>query len=200
MRKAYLRESKLYPLDVQRRGLEHAGFMDWGDMAPVYVDAKPKRADAGWSWREEVIRSCRPGEGDEVWIAFAGVWAGSAAAALDALKALAERGAALVVAETGARYQWHPDAVSAIELAHAIEAENKRKITRKATLASMVTAERKRRAKAARWKEAKEMWLHDKTLTGDEVASRTGFSRSLLHRSLGARGTPRFVKPKKEST
>jgi len=66
--------------------------------------------------------------------------------------------------------------------------------TRKATLASMATAERKHRAKAARWAEAKELWLNDKTLTGEEVASRTGFSRALLNRKLGPRGTPQFGK------
>lgn len=44
------------------------------------------------------------------------------------------------------------------------------------------------------------MWLHNKELTGEEVASQTGFSRALLHRELGPRGTPRFTRKRKEST
>jgi hypothetical protein len=192
MKKAYLRESKTYPLDAQSRELERVGFLDWSGDGPMYIDTRPKRGAAAWSWRAEVIRSCRPGAGDEVWVAFAGVWAGSSAFALEGLKGLTERGAALVVAETGARYHWHPDALSAMELAHAIEAENKRLITSKATAASVVVARRVRRANAARWGEATHLWLHDHTLTGAEVASQTGFSRALLHRELGPRGTARF--------
>ena len=189
----------MHSIEAQRRELERVGFTDWSENAPVYTDEKPKRGEAGWYWRDKIIRACRREEDDEVWVAWPSVWADSAREALEGLRQLAERGAVLCIASTGERHHYHPEAVSGLELAYQMERDAKRRITAKATAASVVAADRKKRARAARWKEAKELWLKDTTLTGEQVAAKTGFSRSLLNRELGPRGTPRFGKPRKDT-
>lgn len=83
------------------------------------------------------------------------------------------------------------------EAAEAVTELHNRKAIRKAVAQKAGAAFSAARAHlrerdAARWGEAKHLWLHDATLTGVEVAAKTGFSRSLLHREFGPRGTPKF--------
>lgn len=194
MRKAYVRESKLHPMVEQEAILREAGFTDWSSDAPVYIDAKPKRGDAGWEWRRYAIRSCRPGCDDEIWVAWAGVWASSTSDALEALRDLTERGAVLVVASTDQRYSFHPDAAAGLELAAAITREHARLASRKASEARRIKNEAERKAEAQKWRDAWKLWLNNEDMTAEQIAKQMGVSRSFLIRKFGPRGTPRFGK------
>lgn len=195
MKICYLRASQMHSIDAQRRELERVGFNDLSDDAnAAYIDAKPKRGEAGWWWRAQAIHACRQGEDDELWVAWPSVWADNAREALDGLRQLTERGAILCIATTGERFSYHADAASGLELAYKMEQDAKRRITSRATAASVVAAGRRRAARAKKWAEAKRMWLHEPGMTGKQVAEATGFSRAYLNLKLGPRGTPRFGK------
>lgn len=192
MKLAYLRSSKMHPLDEQEQMLRHAGISQWGEHDPVYFDLKPKRGETAWDQRRAAIRACRPDNGDEVWVAWPGVWGSSPADALEALRDLSERGAVLCVAATDSRYSFHPDASAGLDLAAAIARDNARRATRKATIQRQKNREAKRDAEEQQWREAWKLWLNDESMTGAQIAEKLGVTRSWLVRKFGPRGTPKF--------
>lgn len=199
MQFAYVRASKRHSIAAQQAVLAKAGFTDWSDSGPGYIDEKPKRGDAGWDWRENVIKACRQGARDEVWVAWATVWGSSLKDALDALQRLTERGAVLVVAETEERFFWHPDAAMAISLAQRIARENARLATDAARDKRRENTRKKKRQQAEKRAAAKALWL-DPSLTSADVVKRTGYSRAGLNRMFGPRGTKRFSGGRKETS
>lgn len=192
MQMAYLRASKRHSIARQKAVLAKAGFTDWADDGPSYIDEKPKRGDAAWEWRDRVIQACRPGARDEVWVAMATVWGSSVQDALGALQQLAERGGVLVIAETEERYYWHPDAALALSLAQRIARENARLNTDAAREKRRENTRNSKRRDVEKRRAAKAAWL-DPTLTSEDVVKQTGYSRAMLNRMFGARGTKRFV-------
>lgn len=179
------------PREPQEIALRAAGFTDWTEAGPVYVDEEPKRRAAG-EWRARAIAACRQGAGDEVWVAAPGVWASTPADALAALQALTERGATLHIASTGRSYRFHPDAAEAMALAQEIGAANQG-----AAAAAARASAAKRRAERAEddadiWKEAERLWA-DPAMTVVKTAAETGIPLRTLYRRFGPKGTEPFV-------
>jgi hypothetical protein len=192
MKFAYIRPTKHLSEQEQRDALAGITFDGW------YVDEKPSRGDPGWYWREMAILACRPGSGDEIHVSHASVIADSASQALDKLAEITARGAVLVVAATGRRYSWHPDAVEAMELAREMERETRRAVAKIGGNAYAKRQAEKREREARKMRKAERMW-RDKSVSTAAVIEFSGLSRAELYNRFGPRGTPRFWK-KKEST
>lgn len=191
MKVAYVRATKLLSEADQRAALAGGKFRDW------YVDEKPKRGEPGRYWLGKAIHACRPGSDDELWVSHASVIADSLPAALEVLAQITERGAVLVVASTGKRYAWHPDAAPALELALSIEREVRQAVAKKGGEAAAKAAADRRRAAAGKLAEAKRLWL-DQSIPASEVYARTGMTRHELHKQFGPSGRPRFGKVRKD--
>lgn len=184
----YIRPTKLHPEREQRAALEGV------EADEVCVDEKPKRGQPTWYWWDKLIRACRPDEGDEVYVSHAGVIADSVPIAFKRLGDLTARGATLVVASTGQRYVWHPDAAKAMELALEMEREARREVARRGGEAFAQKMAKKRRGEADKLREIKRRWL-DPTILTEDVAAYAGMTRNALYKRLGPRGTPRFGRP-----
>lgn len=184
----YIRPTKLHPEREQRSVLEGIAADE------VYVDEKPKRGQPTWYWWDKLIRACRPDEGDEVYVSHAGVIADSVPIAFKRLGDLTARGATLVIASTGNRYRWHPDAAAMAELAVEMEREARREVARRGGEGFARKKAAERRANAAKLREARRQWL-DPTILTEDVVRFAGMSRNALYKRYGPRGTPRFGKP-----
>jgi hypothetical protein len=186
MKLAYLRPTKLHPEGEQRLVL--------GDVPDEwYVDEKPKRGPQVWFWRDKMIRACRQGAGDEIHVSHASVIADSVTGALEKLAEITERGAVLVIASTGERYSWHPDAALGLKLALEMEREARRLVAKIGGDAHAKAAAERRARAAKRSAEIKAMWL-DKTVATPDVERFAKASRNALYKRFGPRGTPRFGK------
>lgn len=187
MKLAYIRPTKLHSETAQRAALAGSSIDEW------YVDEKPSRGEAGWYWREKVIRACRQGEGDEIHVSHASVIADNVRTALEKLAEITERGAVLVVASTGKRYTWHPDAALGMELALEMEREARRLVAKIGGDAAAKAAAERRERNAEKARQTKRMWL-DKSIPTPEVEAFAKASRNALYKRFGPRGTPRFGK------
>jgi hypothetical protein len=182
---SYIRPTKLHPEPEQRAALAGISFDE------EYHDAKPRRGDPGWFWWEKLVHACRPGEGDEVHVSHASVIADSVPIALKKLGDLAARGAVLVVASTGKRYTWHPDAADALKLALEMEREARREVARRGGEGQARKAQERRKREARKLAEAKRLWL-DRSILVEEVYAKTGMTRHELYKLFGPSGRPRF--------
>lgn len=130
-------------------------------------------------------------EGDEVWIARAGVLGTSQDDIIDYLAKLTEMGAVLCVASSGTRCRWSPDLVAALAFVKEAAADE-----RGAALAKARAAIKRRLGNpsitAAQWQAARVLWA-DPELTAEDVAARTGITVRHLYRFFGARGTAPFT-------
>jgi DNA invertase Pin-like site-specific DNA recombinase len=191
---AYVRMSKVTPREPQEVVLRAAGFTDWSDTGPVYVDEEPKRraAGEGREWRARAIAACRQNGGDEVWVATLGVWASTVADALSALEALTARGATLCVASTSRRYSFHPDAADALALAAEIGAANQGVAAAAARASAAKRRAERTEDDADLWKKAERLWA-DPAVTVVKAAAETGIPLRTLYRHLGRKGTEPFV-------
>ena len=184
---SYIRPTKLHPEAEQTEVLVGERFDE------EFVDETPKRGEPAWFWREQVIRACRHGSGDEIWVSHASVIADSASQALDKLSEITARGAVLVVASTGKRYKWHQDAALAMELAREMEREARREVARKGGEAFARNAAARRKRKEVKMQVAEDLW-RNKVLSTEDVMAKTGLTRHALYKRFGPRGTPRFGK------
>lgn len=194
MRRGYIRLSKAGPsLEDQQKALVSAGIDDFSDYGPVYVDEVPKRRNAPTlPQRYEAIRSLEAG--DELVVSNASRLGTSAGDVLDAMRAIADRRAALYDAETGETVVWHPDATKVIEFARRAEGENRKEIAakmRRSREASGKIGGAPEKLSGAALKEAKRLWA-DATLSSAQVAEQIGVNVRTLYRRLGDRGGKQF--------
>lgn len=195
MKFSYIRPTKMLRESAQRKALEPFGPFD-----EEYLDERPKRGAAGWFWLGKLALACRTGSGDVIHISHASVLGATAEEALRKLSELADREAVLVVAATGERYTFHPDAASGLAFAAEVEREARAAIQRKAVDAWKLKADDIRRAKMAHWTKTKNRWLKELDTSGAKIAAEQGYSRAYLNAKLGPRGTRKFVGGKKEKT
>jgi hypothetical protein len=193
MKLAYLRPTKLHPEAEQRAALAGNSIDEW------YVDEKPKRGEPGWYFRDKLIFACRKGAKDEIHVSHASIIADSVTGALEKLAEITARGAVLVIASTGKRYRWHPDAALGMELALEMEREARRLVAKIGGDKFAANQAERRERRMKKHIAARDLWL-DKTVPTDEVVKRTGMTRDALYNQFGARGLPRFVGVKKEPT
>lgn len=187
MKFAYIRPTKLHPEAEQRIAILRGGVLDeW------YVDEKPARGQPGWYWWDKLIRACRPGEADEIHVSDASVIADSVPIALKRIGDITARGATLVIASTGKRYSWHPDAAMAIELAMEMAAEARRMVAKIGGEAFARNQAARRERAAKKMAEIERMWRDPTVSTGDALRAAGGLSRHALYKRFGPRGTPRF--------
>lgn len=194
MRRGYIRLSKAGPsLEDQQKALANAGIDDFSEYGPVYVDEVPKRRNAPTlPQRFQAIRSLEAG--DELVVSSASRLGTSAGDVLDAMRAIAERRAALYDAETGETVVWHPDATKVIEFARRAEGENRKEIAAKmrhSREASGKIGGAPEKLSGAALKEAKRLWA-DATLSSAQVAEQIGVNVRTLYRRLGDRGGKQF--------
>lgn len=194
MRRGYIRLSKAGPsLQDQQKALASAGIDDFSEFGPVYVDDIPKRRNAPTlPQRFEAIRSLEAG--DELVVSSASRLGTSAGDVLDALRAIADRRAALYDAEIGETIVWHPDAAKLIAFAHRAESENRKEIAAKmrhSREASGKVGGAPEKLSGTALNEARRLWA-DTTLSSAEVAERIGVNVRTLYRRLGDRGGKQF--------
>lgn len=187
MKFAYVRPTKLHHGHEQRMALESLPIDDW------YVDEKPHHGEPDWYWWDKLVRACRPGSGDEIHVSHASVIADSVPIALKRLGDITAREATLVIASTGRRYSWHPDAAQAMELAMEMAAEARRLVAKIGGDAFAKNAAVRRERQAKRWLDVERMW-RDPNVGTAVVVEFAGVSRNALYKQFGARGTPRFGK------
>ncbi len=194
MRRGYIRLSKAGPsLEAQKAALEAAGIEDFSEYGPVYVDEVPKRRNAPTlPQRFEAIRSLEAG--DELVVSNASRLGISVGDVFDAMKAIADRKAALHDAETGETVAWHPDAMKVIEFARRAEGENRKEIAakmRQSREASGKIGGAPEKLSGTALKEAERLWA-DTTLSSAQVAEKIGVNVRTLYRRLGDRGGKQF--------
>lgn len=117
MRRGYIRERKAGPsVDEQCVALAAAGVPSDGDHPPIYLDPIPKRKRPDpLPQRAAAVRSLRPGDALVVYDAAAlGLSEGDI---LDALAAIGQREATLIVCSPEGEYRWHPDVPECVGLA-----------------------------------------------------------------------------------
>jgi hypothetical protein len=187
---SYIRPTKLHPENEQRAEL--CASIGCGAFDEEYLDAKPKRGAPGWYWWDKLVRSCRPGCSDEVHVSTASVIADSVPIALKRIGDLTAREAVLVVASTGKRYTWHPDAALAIDLALEMAAEARRLVAKIGGEAFARNQAARRERAAKKMAEIERLWLDPTVSTGDALRAAGGLSRHSLYKRFGPRGTPRF--------
>lgn len=122
MRLGYIRERKAGPIvDEQRKALAAAGVPSEGDHPPIYIDMIPRRTrkalDNPLPERAAAIHSLRPGDGDALVVFDAATIGQTEGDILDALAAIGERDATLIVCNPPGEYRWHPDAAECAGLA-----------------------------------------------------------------------------------
>lgn len=192
MRIPYIRLAKGLPTEAaQRQALRAAGLSD-EDMAGAYVDrAKLKPGElSAWSYMMGAVRT-EGDEVDEVWIARPAIIAGADMQAR--LAELTEQGGVLVVASTGRRHRWHPDAAEALTLAADIRADERALVMAKARAAGAALG--RQNFTPQQWKDAKAAWA-DETLTAEEAAAKTPIGMRSLYRKFGPKGSPAFGRVK----
>lgn len=194
MRRGYIRLSKAGPsLQEQKAALEAAGINDFSEYGPVYVDEIPKGRNAPpLPQRYEAIRSLEAG--DELVVSNASRLGISTGDVLDAMKAIADRKAALHDVETGETVAWHPDATKVIEFARRAEGENRKEIAakmRQSREASGKVGGAPEKLSGTALKEAQRLWA-DTTLSSAQVAEKIGVNVRTLYRRLGDRGGKQF--------
>lgn len=194
MRRGYIRLSKAGPsFEDQQKALANAGIDDFSEYGPVYVDEISKRRNPLiLPARFEAIRSLEAG--DELVVASASRLGTSTGDVLDAMKAIADRKAALYDVETGETVIWHPDATKVIDYARRAEGENRKEIgakMRQSREASGRIGGAPEKLSGAALKEAKRLWA-DTTLSSSQVAEKIGVNVRTLYRRLGDRGGKQF--------
>lgn len=113
----------------------------------------------------------------------------SAGDVLDAMRAIADRRAALYYAETCETIAWHPGATKVIAFARRAEGENRKEIAAKmrhSREASGKIGGAPEKLSGAALKEAKRLWA-DTTLSSAQVAEHVGVNVRTLYRRLGDR-------------
>lgn len=189
MRVVYIRVAKGLPPEPEQRADLIAKGAEPDEMAEAWVQkGKPKPGEK--PQREYMLGALR--EGDEVWIARPAIIGASEPDILDFLAAMAEMGAALYVASTDRRYQWHPDAADALRLAKEAKADERGAVMEKARAG--IRNRRETLFSPEQWALAERLW-HDRTVTAKQVEAATGISWSRLYHKFKARGTPAFGRP-----
>lgn len=185
---SYIRPTKARSEEEQRATLNGMQFDE------EYVEAKPKRdAPPPSYWWKKLVQACRPGESDEVHVSHAGVIADSMEVAIERLGELTARETALVVASSGKRYLWHPDAALAMEVAAEIVREARVEAGRRGGAKFAKMQAEKRAAEEAKWEEAKRLWL-DTSIPVEDVYAYTKLTRNQLYQRFGPSGRKRFKK------
>jgi hypothetical protein len=184
----YIRLAKGLPTEAaQRQAIKAAGLSD-EDLAGAYVDrAKLKPGEmSAWAYMMGAVRT-EGAEVGEVWIARPAIIAGAEMQAR--LIELTEQGGVLVVASTGRRHRWHPDAAEALTLAADIRADERALVMAKARAAGAVLG--RQNYPPEQWKRAKALWV-DPTKTAEQAAAESGIGMRSLYRKYGPKGTPAF--------
>lgn len=195
MRIIYIRTAKGMPSEAaQMAAIVAASGATEGEQRDAWVDRTSRGKAPRMDERRHMLGALR--EGDEVWIARAGVLGTSEADIIDYLAQLTEMGAVLCVASTGTRCRWSPDLVAALAFVKEAAADE-----RGAALAKARAAIRRRPGNPskedAQWQAARVLWA-DPALTAREVSERTTIAIRHLYRRLGPRGTAPFTGGKKE--
>ena len=158
------------------------------------ITRKPKADEAPFPQRDYMIQSVR--DGDEIWVARPGIVGTGERDILAFLTAMAENGAVLRAASTGATYSGK-DTASVLRLLRDIKDDERAMVLSKARRAKRKP--RDSEFSAAAWKAARLMWP-DKQFTAEEIGQKVGISVRHLYRELGERGTPAFGRePKKKA-
>lgn len=194
MKRGYIRLSKAGPtLEDQKAALAKAGIEDFSEHGHVYVDEIPNRRNEPLlPQRAEAIRSLEAG--DELVVTSASRLGPSTGDVLDAMKAIADRKAALYDVETGMAVVWHPDAMTVIEYARRAEGENRKEIAakmRQSRVSSGKIGGAPEKLSGATLIEAERLWA-DATLSSAQVAEKIGVNVRTLYRRLGDRGGKQF--------
>jgi DNA invertase Pin-like site-specific DNA recombinase len=188
----YMRLCAAGPTLAEQQALLHqAGIVDFGRDAPVYVD-KPRRGPVATTpERDKMVRHLRPG--DMVVIAKASRL-GTRADVLQAMAAIAARGASVHDAEVGEDVRLHPDAVRAIAFADRAESGAKRESAarmraRKGALGA--TGGRPEWLRCNTKAAAAAAWA-DLSKSARQVAEEFNVGARTLYRLFEPKGTPRF--------
>lgn len=189
MKRGYIRLSKAGPsLEDQQKALERAGINNFSEGVSVFVDPPLKRGDPPtWLGRTKAIQSLRPG--DELVVSSASRLGTTMSDVLGVLRAVGERQASILVADSGHKVAWHPDALAAVEFAQGAELENRREVAATARAAQAATGRvggAPKQLHGEALEKAKRLWA-DQSLSAAEVAERVGVTTRTLYRRLGER-------------
>lgn len=193
----YKRVSKGFPEGAQDVALLDAGITQ-EELAEAWVDrgGKPKPGEPAQPERDYMIGAAR--DGDEVWVARAGVLASTEADAILFVAKLCDMGAVLRIANTGETFKLSAKAskevADALRLAVAIRDDERKAVLEKARKAIRV---RPGRAPIPedKLKKARALWADDDYSTAD-VSRKTGIAVRTLYRYFGTKGTPAFGRKK----
>jgi hypothetical protein len=191
----YKRVSKGMTEKAQDGALLAAGLTE-AEIADAYIDgpAKPRRDEPPQPQRDYMIGAAR--DGDEVWVARAGVLATTETDAIRFVSTLCEMGAVLRIANTGETFKLPPDAskevADALRLAVAIRDDERKAVLEKARSKIRVRPGRVP-VPHDKIEKARVLWADD-SYSVARVSKLTGLAVRTLYRYLGPKGTPAFGK------
>jgi hypothetical protein len=167
------------------------------EIAEAWADrGKPKPGEPLQPQRDYMIGAAR--DGDEVWVARAGVLATTEDEAILFVSKLCDMGAVLRIATTGETFKLAAGAAKevadALRLAVAIRDDERKAVMEKAR-GAIKTRHGRTPIAEDKLKKARALWADDDYSTAD-VSRKTGIAVRTLYRYFGTKGTPAFGRKK----